>query len=66
MKIPTAAFAAAKGITAPVESETSGVGFEPVTSMKGIEQLDLLNDTHSIVLARGEGGVLNLEAVPLP
>jgi hypothetical protein len=66
MKIPTASFAAAQGITARVEAETSGVGFEPVANMKGIEQLDLLDDTHSIVLARGEGGVLNLEAVPLP
>ena len=66
MKIPTSSFAAAQGITARVEAETSGVGFEPVANMKGIEQLDLLNDTHSIVLARGEGGVLNLEAVPLP
>jgi len=66
MKIPTASFAAAQGITARVEAETSGVGFEPVTSMKGIEQLDLLNDTHTIVLARGDGGTLNLETVPLP
>jgi hypothetical protein len=66
MKIPTAAFAAARGITAPVQSETSGVGFEPVTSMKGVEQLDLLDEQHTIVLARGDGGVLNLEAVPLP
>ena len=66
MKIPTASFAAAQGITARVDAETSGVGFEPVTSMKGIEQLDLLNDTHTIVLARGDGGALNLETVPLP
>jgi hypothetical protein len=66
MKIATASFAAAQGITARVESETSGVGFEPVATMKGIEQLDLLDDTHSIVLARGDGGALNLEAVPLP
>jgi hypothetical protein len=66
MKIPTASFAAAQGITARVDSETGGVGFEPVAGMKGIEQLDLLDDTRSIVLARGDGGVLNLEAVPLP
>jgi len=66
MKISTASFAAAQGITAPVKTETSGVGFEPVTSMKGIEQLDLLDDTHSIVLARSDAGMLNLEAVPLP
>ncbi|HSC26120.1 MAG TPA: hypothetical protein VLD67_02535 [Vicinamibacterales bacterium] len=66
MKIPTASFTSAQGITSRVESETGGVGFEPVAHMKGVEQLDLLDDTHTIVLARGEGGVLNLEAVPLP
>ena len=34
--------------------------------MKGVEHLDLLDENHTIVLARGEGGVLNLEAVALP
>jgi hypothetical protein len=66
MKIPTASFAAAQAIDSRVESETGGVGFEPVATMKGVEQLDLLDESHTIVLARGEGGVLNLEAVPLP
>ncbi len=66
MKIPTATFAAATPITAPVTSETGGVPFEKVTSMKGIEQLDKLDDNTSLVIARNESGHINLQAVPLP
>jgi hypothetical protein len=66
MKIPTDGFAAAAPITQPVKSETSGVAYETVTAMKGIEQLDLLDATRSIVLARAEGGALNLATAPLP
>ena len=66
MKIPTDSFAAAEQITARVDSETGGVPFETVTSMKGVEQLDLLDDARTIVLARSEAGVLNLDVVSLP
>ncbi len=66
MKVPTEGFATAGGITAPVKTETGGVGFEPVTSLKGVEQLDLLDDQRAIVLLRGEGGALSLQAVALP
>ena len=34
--------------------------------MKGIEQLDLLDDARTIVLARSEAGALNLDVVALP
>jgi hypothetical protein len=66
MKIPTDKFGSADKITARVATETSGVPFEAVTSMKGIEQLDLLDDTHTLVLARSDAGALNLEALALP
>jgi hypothetical protein len=66
MKIPTDKFGSAEKITARVASETSGVPFEAVTSMKGIEQLDLLDDARTIVLARADGGALNLDIVALP
>jgi hypothetical protein len=65
MKIPTEGFGSATPITAPVKAETAGVAYETVASMKGIEQLDLLDAQHSLVLARASGG-LNLAAVPLP
>ena len=66
MKIPTAGFASADKITARVEAETAGIKYETVTSMKGIEQLDLLDAANSIVLARGDAGALNLQVVALP
>ena len=66
MKIPTAGFANAEKITARVAAETSGIVYETVTSMKGIEQLDLLDDARTIVLARSEAGALNLDVVNLP
>lgn len=66
MKIPTAGFGAAEKITARVATETSGVPFETITSMKGIEQLDLLDANNTIVLARSDAGALNLSVVALP
>jgi hypothetical protein len=66
MKIPTEGFANAQQITARVTSETGGVPFETVTSLKGVEQLDLLDDARTIVLARSDAGTLNLDVVALP
>jgi hypothetical protein len=66
MKVPTEGFAGAQGITAPVKTETSGVGFQPITALKGVEQLDLLDDARALILTRGDTGVLSLQAVPLP
>ena len=65
MKIPTEGFASAAPITTPVTSETGGVPFEKVPAMVGVMQLDLLDATHSIVLA-GTNTALNLRAVELP
>ena len=47
-------------------SDKAGVGYETITAMKGVEQLDLLDATNSIVLARTDAGVLNLNVVALP
>ncbi len=66
MKVATDGFATAPGITAKVASETGGVGFEPVASLKGVEQLDLLDAQRALVLARTDGGALSLQAVALP
>jgi hypothetical protein len=65
MKIPTEGFATAAPITTPVTSETGGVPFEKVPAMTGVLQLDLLDATHSVVLA-GNTTALNLRAVELP
>jgi hypothetical protein len=66
MKIPTDGFADAASITSRVTTEKGGVGYETVTAMKGVEQLDLLDATNTIVLARTDAGVLNLDVVALP
>jgi hypothetical protein len=66
MKIPTANFADASGITKPVTTEKGGIGYESVASMKGVEQLDLLDANNTIILARSDAGVLNLSVVALP
>jgi hypothetical protein len=66
MKIPTADFGGATAITQKVTTETGGIAFETVAQMNGIEQLDLLDDRQTLVLARVDGGALNLQAVPLP
>ena len=43
----------------------AGIPYETIASMKGIEQMDLLDAQSSIVVARVAGGV-NLQVVPLP
>ena len=66
MKIPTAGFAhGARRSPRRSTTETGGIGYETITSMKGIEQMDLLDAQRSIVLARTGVG-LNLSAVALP
>ncbi len=65
MKVATDGFATAPGITAKVSTETGGVGFEPIATLKGVEQLDLLDDARAIVLTRTDGA-LSLQAVALP
>ena len=58
-------FASATPITQPVKGETSGVPYETITAMKGIEQLDLLDGSRTLALSRTDTG-LNLVAVALP
>jgi hypothetical protein len=65
MKIPTDSFANATPLTTPSNAETAGVPFEKVASMAGVQQLDLLDATHSIVV-QGMGSPLNLHAQELP
>ena len=66
MKIPTEGFATAAPITAPVTSETGGVPFETVRAMAGVQQLDLLDATHSVVLTGSNAAGLSLRSVELP
>jgi hypothetical protein len=65
MKIPTAEFGSAPAITAKVTTPTGGIAYETIASMKGVEQMDLLDAQRSIVLARTAAG-LTLSAVARP
>lgn len=68
MKIPTAGFSGADPLTGVVpDGGTAGVPFERVSSMQGVEQLDRLDESRALVMARAEeDGPLNLQAVALP
>jgi hypothetical protein len=66
MKIPTVGFAAATPITAPVSQGTAGVRFETITSLAGVEQLDALDASRAIVIARTQDGGRTLAAVAFP
>jgi hypothetical protein len=64
MKIPTSQLASAEPITQRIGG-TKGT-FETIASMTGVEQLDLLDATRSIVIARHQDGSRHLTAVVLP
>ena len=67
MKIPTSGFATTPPITKKVgNDERVGVEPETIPSLKGVEQLDLLDREHALVLTRSENSSLSLQAVPLP
>ena len=46
--------------------ETSRISYETIAKMTGVEQLDLLDDQHVMVIARNDAGQASLKAVALP
>lgn len=65
MKVPTAPFGKAAPITTQI-NETAGVPFEKVDAMKGVQQLDLLDQSHALLLVQSTAGALDLQSVALP
>ena len=65
MKIPTEGAGGAEGITAPVQG-TKGIGYETIASLKGVVQMDKLDDGHAVILTQGSDGAMNLDTVDLP
>lgn len=65
MKIPTEDAGIAEGITAPV-SGTKGIGYQTIDNLKGVVQMDKLDDGHAVILTQGTDGATNLETVDLP
>ena len=65
MKISTDAIEKAASITAPVQGK-QGQSYETIAAWTGVDQLDKLDATHALVVRRGSGDALNLEALALP
>ncbi len=67
MKISTSGFDTQPGLTEPVSGGgTAGTTYETIAGLTGVEQLDLLDERHAIVIARSDSGAVSLEAVALP
>jgi len=65
MKVTTDEIGEIKGITDKV-SNTAGLKYETVEALKGVTQLDRLNETHAVALVVDEAGAANLSTIPLP
>jgi len=65
MKIPTDGADTAPGITAKV-ADKEGLGYETLPDLKGVMQLDKLDDSHAVVLVQTPGGAMNIETIDLP
>jgi hypothetical protein len=65
MKVPTSPFGKAQAITKQIPT-TAGVPFETIASMKGVQQLDLLDSTRALLLVQSASGALDLQAAALP
>jgi hypothetical protein len=67
MKIPTENFGTQASLTDSVpDGDKAGISYETIAQMTGVEQLDLLDDQHVMVIARNDAGQANLKAVALP
>lgn len=67
MKISLANMEDNPGLKEPVRGGgTAGQPFEPIQELQGVEQLDLLNDSFAVVIAKNDKGSLDLTTVELP
>jgi hypothetical protein len=66
MKIPLDGVAKAEGITTPIQDK-AGLGYETVEALKGVEQLDVFDKDHALIVYRAKkDGPMTLETVELP
>ena len=67
MKISTDDIERAEGITERVGGGgTAGQDFETIEGLKGVVQLDRLNETNCVIVTKDEDGTLDLQSVALP
>jgi len=65
MKMPTSGMGSLPAITAPVP-DMAGVKYETIAALKGVQQLDKVDDTNAVILSQAEGGALDLKTIALP
>ncbi|CAN5627945.1 hypothetical protein BH11PLA2_BH11PLA2_12850 [soil metagenome] len=64
MKVSTEGIEKTDGITMPVKG-TAGLKYETIAALKGVMQLDKLDDTHAVMVTKGDSG-WNLVSIDLP
>jgi hypothetical protein len=64
MKIPTEGAGSAPGITSRVPDK-QGLGYETIASLKGVVQMDQLDDRHAVILT-DTNGTIDLDTIELP
>src|SRR6185503_12868757 len=66
MKVNTENIEKQAGITEPVRGGgKAGLTYDTVAELKGVEQLDKLDDKHAVLLVKADSG-LNLTTIALP
>lgn len=64
MKMPAARLDSYQAITKP--TDITGVPYETIADLKGVEQLDRFGEGHAVMLVRTDGGGLDLKRIALP
>lgn len=64
MKLSTDKIDSYQGITK--QTDVTGVPYETIASLKGVEHLDKIDNQHAMLLVRGESGSLDLRSYDLP
>jgi hypothetical protein len=64
MKVPTAEFGTAPGLTTAVKG-TAGIKYDTIAELKGVVQLDKLDNERGIILVKTDAGS-DLKTIPLP
>jgi hypothetical protein len=65
MKIALENVAKVEGIEKPIKG-TAGLTYDTIAELKGVEQMDRLDENHALVLIRSGDGALSLQTVALP
>ncbi len=65
MKVATDGAESAKGITSKID-DTAGLPYETIGELKGVVQLDKLDDGRAVIVEQSEGGDLSLRTIDLP